>query len=191
MRSPSPSWQVDELQALDSTVVHDLDGDAAILAPLEGERDGSPVCLDFLLVDFGLQVPRELGPSAVLTCHREKDLSRKKAPAVVIGVEHPERDPLRTARFDRPGLRVVVVETLNLDLELALVVALGELAQGNVRLPDEPEALIRGTLLLQVFGQEVGVHLDLDEGDAGPLCLLDVLRCFWVEVKRAEENEGW
>src|SRR5450759_3628416 len=141
MRSPSPSWQVDELQALDSTVVHDLDGDAAILAPLEGERDGSPVCLDFLLVDFGLQV--------------------------------------------------VVVETLNLDLELALVVALGELAQGNVRLPDEPEALIRGTLLLQVFGQEVGVHLDLDEGDAGPLCLLDVLRCFWVEVKRAEENEGW
>ncbi len=66
------------------------------------------------------------------------------------------------------GLGVVVVEAVDLDLVLALVRRPSSIcAQFDVGLADQPEALVAGALLLQVLGQQVGVHLRLEQRHAG------------------------
>ncbi len=60
----------------------------------------------------------------------------------------------------------------------------------HVRLADEPEALVAGPLLLQVVGQQVGVHLRLEQRHARPVRLVDVLGGFRVELEGGEDDRS-
>jgi hypothetical protein len=57
-------------------------------------------------------------------------------------------------------------------------------------LADQPEAFVARPLLLQVFGQQVGIHLDLEERHAGLLRrqLINVLGRFGVELECGEND---
>src|ERR1051325_3626968 len=101
---------VQKFQTFNSPVVDDLYGYPFVLARLKRERHGAAVFLDQFFVDLGFEIARQPRPSVILAGHREKHLAREKAPAIVIGVEHPHSDLLVAAGFDAAGLGVVIVE---------------------------------------------------------------------------------
>ena len=61
--------------------------------------------------------------------------------------------------------------------------------QLHVRLADEPEALVGGTLLFEVVRQQVGVHLHFEQSHAGPVGFVDVLGGFGVELEGGEDDD--
>src|SRR5688572_15561237 len=179
-----------QLQALDAAVVNYLDGDAAVAAGGEGERDVAAEGFDQLFVNFGLEAAGKTRPAVLLAGHREEDLMRVEAAAVEVGVEHPDGDAVAAAGLDFALLDVVVVEALNFDLKLSLaLVVLSRFAQLHVGLADEPEALVGGAALFEVVGEEVGVHLRLEELDALPVGLFDVVDGDGVELEGGEDDE--
>ena len=157
-------------QALDAAVVDDLDRDLRpVLAGVERQRHRAAVRLDQLLVDLGAEVLGQPRPAVLLAGHGEEDLAREEAAAVVVGVEQPHGDAPRVARLDLAGLGVVVVEAVDLDLVLARRARPWRRARSSTSgWPMSQKLLVAGALLLQVLGQQVGVHLRLEERHARP-----------------------
>ena len=74
------------------------------------------------------------------------------------------------------------------------MVALGDPPKIDIGTSDEPEALVRGTLLFQIFRQQVGVHLGSQESQARFLFghSVNVFGGFGIELKGSEdENRGF
>jgi len=155
----------------------------------KGQRYRSPVRLDQFFVDLGLQVLRQPRPALIRPGHREKDLARVEAAPVVVGIEQPDGDLRLAARLDAAGLGVVVVEAVHRDAVFAFVLAIGDALDLHVRLADEPERFVAGALLLEVVGQEVGVHLRLEQRHARPVGLVNVLGCLRVELEGGEKDD--
>src|SRR6266545_2772078 len=88
---------------------------------LEGQGNCSPVLLDQVGIDLGLEMLREPRPAVGIASHREEELPRVDAPAVIVRVEHPEGDLRDIARLDLTGFRIVVVEATDLDLQLPVI----------------------------------------------------------------------
>ena len=67
-----------------------------------------------------------------------------------------------------------------------------DLPQIDVGTSDEPEALVRGAFLLQVFGEQVGVHLGREEGHPGFFFghAVDVFGSFGIEFEGGEDEDG-
>ena len=143
------------------------------------------------LVDLGAEAAGEALPAvAGGTGHGEEDLARKQAAAVVVRVQHPQGDAVAAARFEAAGAGVVVVEPVHGDAQLAGVLARFDALDFDFRLADQPEALVAGALALEVVGQQVGVHLRLEQGDARPVGFVDVLGGFRVELEGGEYHDG-
>src|SRR5262249_32147147 len=62
-------------------------------------------------------------------------------------------------------------------------------AEENIGLPNEPEALVGRTLLLEVLREQVGVHLRFEYGHPRPIELVDVLRSFRIELEGREDDD--
>src|SRR5690606_6416310 len=77
------------------------------------------------------------------------------------------------------------VEAVDLDLPKPVLA----LAQFHIRLAHQPEGFVRGALLLQILGQQVSIHLYLQQRDAGPVYLVDVLGRLRVEGESTEQDE--
>ena len=111
----------EHLHHLVAEVVDDFDGDAAGFRFGEGSGGVAVEARPGFLVDFGperrLQRLVGVGRGA-----EEIGVADKEALLVVIGVDGPQRDRLRPARFDLAGLRLEHVDALDLDPDLVSAV---------------------------------------------------------------------
>ena len=62
------------------------------------------------------------------------------------------------------------------------------LSQFHVGLAHQPVRFVARTVLLEVVGQQVGVHLDLQQRDARPLCFVDVLGGLGIKLEGGEDH---
>jgi hypothetical protein len=69
------------------------------------------------------------------------------------------------------------------------VLAFVDALEPDVRLADEPKRFVTGTLLFEVFGEEVGVHLHLEQSQAGPVGFVDVFGGLGIELECGEEKQ--
>ena len=124
-------------------------------------------------------------PAALGVGHGKEHLMRHQGALVVIGIQRPHRDLAFAARHQITRAWVEIVKAVDLDLPHPVLA----LAQFHIGLAHQPERLVRGSRPLQILGQQVGVHLRLEQRDAGPVHLVDVLGGLGVEGEGAEQDE--
>jgi len=133
-------------------------------------------------VEFGADVFLEFIPAVLFACHWEENLCREQRAVVVVGVQRPDGDAVFAAGLQLALGGVEVVETVDFDF----VVTVFAFTHFYVGLSHEPEALVVGALFFQVFGEQVGVHLRFQGGDA--FGCVDVFGGFGVEGEGAKHD---
>ena len=113
----------------------------------------------------------------------------------VIAADHSECDPVGAAGFDAGGLGGGIVEASDRDAETGCSSPVGYGLEPNVVLADKPEALVACKLLRKLIGQQAGVHLCVEQRDAGSgrhvqVLSLDALRSNWKVAKTAIAGFG-
>src|SRR3972149_8513246 len=129
-------------------MVDDLDGDAAGWRAREGPRDGRVQGSPGGLVDVGAEGALELVVGVVAA--EEVGVAHEEVLGVVVGVDEPAGDVVGRVAADLAGGRIVDVEAVDLDLELAIIggpgldVGAAEDGEGGAPSRRPPEGLTPG-----------------------------------------------
>ena len=118
-----------------------------------------------------------------------------EASRAVVAADHSECDPVGAAGFDAGGVGGGIGEASDRDAETACSSAVGYGLEPDVVLADRPEALVACKLLRKLIGQQAGVHLCVEQRDAGSgrhvqVLSFDTLRSNWKAAKTSIAGFG-
>jgi hypothetical protein len=135
-----------------AVVIDDLDGNLSRRGRLEGVTLGAVEGGPLGLVDLGAEGALELAVGVVGA--EEVGVADEEALAVVVSVDEPAGDVVGRGTADLAGRRVVDIDALHFDNELAI----GVVGDGDVGLAEDHEQVAGPGVLESVADQEVGVH---------------------------------
>ena len=117
-------------------------------------------CSPGISVDFSLQcgLQRLIG----IVCTEKIGVAHEEALFVVVGVDEPAGDPIRSVGADFAGLRMKDIHAVDLDLDLIVL----HVENLNIRFTEDNEQVALPGILQLAGHMQIGVHARLENGDA-------------------------